>query len=418
LADTALSKMGCGASAGPQAYARHHYLTCNKTDDLDGETYTDVIPVWSIAVTKNQLQLAAATSENVIVLWCLTTRTQLIQLTGHADTIWKVAYSPDDAYLASASSDGTVRIWEVVNGMPIMILPRRHAAWVWSIAWSPDPQDLKLATGGADAKIILWRIDQAVGAAKDLRDEREAYDADPEELLFLEECAAESCVPLLYWQAHEKSIRELAFAPSDPQQLVSIGTEGTLAVWDAESGQLDCRLTGHIGVITCLAVNPTHEEILATGGEDHTVRLWDIRDVEPGSAASRISREKPMGFNLAHFTLIGHEAGVSVLRFSRDARLLASASKDCEVRLWNPDMHGPTLHAKFSAHEAWVRDLQWTHSQDMIYTASSDGHIFAFQVPHKYHCKFDKKSKKRKGSKGAPSSVTSDTKTATTSETS
>lgn len=123
-----------------------------------------------------------------------------------------------------------------------------------------------------------------------------------------------------------------------------------------------------------------------------------------------------MGYNLAHFSLIGHEAAVSVLRFSRDARLLASASKDCEVRLWNPDMHGPTLHAKFAAHEAWVRDLQWTHSQDMVYTASSDGHIFAFQVPHKYHCKFDKKQKKRKGSKGAPSSVTSgETRTTDTS---
>jgi len=168
-----------------------------------------------------------------------------------------------------------------------------------------------------------------------------------------------------------------------------------------------------------MAVNPCHEEIIATGGEDHTVRLWDIRDIEPGSAPSRISKEKPMGFNLQHFTLIGHEAGVSVLRFSRDARLLASASKDCEVRLWNPDMHGPTLHAKFAAHEAWVRDLQWTHSQDMIYTASSDGHIFAFQVPHKYHCKFDKKQKKRKGgSKATSSAAGSDARTATTSETS
>lgn len=407
--------MGCGASA-QNAYARHYYLTCNVTDDLDGETYKDVIPVWSIAITKNQLQLAASTSENVIVLWCTQSRTQLIQLTGHADTIWKVTYSPDDQFLASASSDGTVRIWEVNSGMPIMILPRRHAAWVWSLAWSPDPQDLKLATGGADAKIIIWRIDESIADAKALRDERENPYQDPEQILWLEEQAAESCVPLLYWQAHEKSIRELAFAPSDPQQLVSIGTEGTIAIWDADSGTLDCRLNGHIGNLTCLAVNPVHEEILATGGEDHTVRLWDIRDIEPGSAPSRISKEKPMGYNLPHFTLIGHTAGVSVLRFSRDARLLASGSKDCEVRLWNPDMHGPTLHARFPAHEAWIRDLQWTHSQDLIYTGSSDGHIFAFQVPPKYHCKLDKKAKtKKQKSKGAASTASGTTTTSDTS---
>jgi WD40 repeat protein len=432
--------MGCGASANG-AYARHHYLTSNKTDDMDGETYTDVIPVWSIALTTNGFQMAAANSENVIVLWDLKQRTQLVQLLGHADTIWKVAYSPDDEYLASASSDGTVRIWEVRSGMPILILPRRHTGWVGCLAWSPDPYcrdkekakrdigtvdtsqggaaGLRLATGGTDTKIIIWDIGNAINWSNDLRVLRENPELDNpdyhEELLYMEEETGKSLVPLLYWQAHEKSIKELQFAANETSQLVSIGAEGTLAVWDSENGLLDCRLTGHIGTVNCMTVNPVLEEIIATGGEDHTVRLWDLRDIEPGSQASRISKDKALGFNLAHFTLIGHEAGVSVLRFSRDARLLASASKDCEVRLWNPDLKGPTLHAKFTAHEAWVRDLQWTFHQDYLYTASSDGHIFAFQIPKRFHCKFDKVSRpKRKGRSKATAS--SETRTVTTSE--
>eukprot|EP00928_Gymnodinium_smaydae_P061991 TRINITY_DN45942_c0_g1_i1.p1 TRINITY_DN45942_c0_g1~~TRINITY_DN45942_c0_g1_i1.p1 ORF type:complete len:394 (-),score=73.89 TRINITY_DN45942_c0_g1_i1:201-1382(-) len=390
--------MGSGASK--KSWKRQHWVTSNKEDPVDGEAYTEIYPVWSIAITKNQRQLAAATSENVIVLWCLVDLKELISLKGHADTIWKVSYSPDDSLLASASSDGTVRLWEVYNGMPVMILPRRHAAWVSSMAWTPD--SARLATGGADCRIILWDAMEAANAARDLLAEKQmGEDADPEELLKISEEAAEACLPLLYWQGHEKSIVELQFAQSDPKQLVSIGREGTLAVWDAETGQLDCRLQGHIGTMTAMSVHPLNEEIIATGGEDHTVRIWDLRDIEPGTNAAARSREKPMGYNLQHFTLKGHEEGVTVVRFSKDGRLLASGSKDCEVRIWNPDLNGPTLNAKFTAADAWIKDLQWTNDQTHLYSAANDGHIFAFAVPSAYHIKMEKvkKNKKKKADK-------------------
>jgi WD40 repeat protein len=398
--------MGNGALFGGKNWTRHHVLTSNKVDDVDEEAYKEVYPVWSIAITKNQRQLAAATSECVIVLWCLVRHVPLIPLRGHVDTIWKVAYSPDDNLLVSSSADGTVRVWEVASGRPVMILPRRHAAWVWSLAWSPDGR--YLATAGADAKIILWAIDDAVYASRELQatmveDLYDPYGGDPERVREFQENAAANCMPLLYWQAHEKSIVELQFAPSDPRQLVSIGKEGTLAVWDAETGALDCRVNGHIGPMTCMAISPLNEELMVTGGEDHTVRIWDMRDIEPGTNLARASREKPTGHNLAHFCLKGHEAGIAVVRFCKDGQLLASGSKDCEVRIWLPDLrNSPTLYAKFLAHEAWIRDLQWTHNQDYIYTASVDGHIFAWSVPSKFHKKVLTKKKKKVEDEYAP----------------
>eukprot|EP00929_Paragymnodinium_shiwhaense_P013132 TRINITY_DN120998_c0_g1_i1.p1 TRINITY_DN120998_c0_g1~~TRINITY_DN120998_c0_g1_i1.p1 ORF type:complete len:391 (+),score=81.17 TRINITY_DN120998_c0_g1_i1:119-1291(+) len=382
--------MGSGISK--KSWSRAHVLTCNKVDETSEEMpeYKEVVPVWTIAITRNQRQLAAATADCCIVLWCLVKHIPLIPLRGHSDTIWKVCYSPDDKLLCSSSSDGTVRLWDVTNGMPVMILPRRHAAWVWTIAWSMD--GTKLATGGADAKIILWDIEEAVAASRALQDAQLLDMAsDPEELMYAQEDAAAACMPLLYWQAHEKSIVELSFAPSDSRQLVSIGKEGTLAVWDAHTGSLDCRLNGHVGSMTCMAVSPLNEELIATGGEDHTVRLWDLRDIEAGSAQQRASREKPFGYNLAHYTLKGHEDGIAVVRFCRDGCLLASGSKDCEVRIWIPDMKDPTLYAKFVAHEAWIRDIQWTWTQDLIYTASVDGHISAWTVPSKWQIKPSKK---------------------------
>mmetsp|Transcript_5032 Transcript_5032/g.14274 ORF Transcript_5032/g.14274 Transcript_5032/m.14274 type:complete len:398 (+) Transcript_5032:54-1247(+) len=377
--------MGGGASKRRQ-WDRIFHLTSNVEDDR-GDQYLQVFPVWTIAITRNQRQLAAATSDNRINLWCLVTQTLLIPLVGHADTVWKLSYSPDDALLASASSDGTVRLWEVSTGMPVMTLPRHHANWVISLAWSPDGS--RFATGGSDARILVWDAMEAVEAANRVADAAQAaddYDREMQELLAEEQQRAEIARrPLVYWQAHEKSVHDLCFAPTEGKMLVSVGSEGTLAVWDVENGQLDCRLMGHVGQINCCAVCPTNEELIATGGEDHTVRLWDLGDVDPGSTAAKQSREKALGLNLAHYSLKGHTEAVTVCRFIGDGRILASASKDCEVRIWFPNLQNPTLCAKFAAHEAWVRDLQWTSDQKTLYTAASDGMIFAWEVPKKFH---------------------------------
>jgi platelet-activating factor acetylhydrolase IB subunit alpha len=206
--------------------------------------------------------------------------------------------------------------------------------------------------------------------------------------------ASMAAKPVLYWQAHEKSINDIQFSASDPRILVSVGAEGSVAVWDSSTGALDCRVMGHVGSVTSVAINPVMGEIVATGGEDHTVRLWDLRDVEPGSMSAKSSREKNLGFNLAHFTLKGHTGGISKVRFTGDGRLLASCSKDCDVRIWLPDMTNPTLLATWTAHESWIRDLQWTPDQRFLYTGSSDGLVFAWQVPRRWHVKGYHKKKK------------------------
>jgi WD40 repeat protein len=58
--------------------------------------------------------------------------------------------------------------------------------------------------------------------------------------------------------------------------------------------------------------------LLASASSDRTVRLWD-----PSTGASR-------------GTLEGHSAYVSAVAFSPDGQLLASASDDRTVRLWDP----------------------------------------------------------------------------------
>lgn len=115
-------------------------------------------------------------------------------------------------------------------------------------------------------------------------------------------------------------------------------------------------LTGHRGWVLCVEWD-AREKLLATGGHDGQVRLWDPKT---GQATGQ---------------LMGHSKWITSLAFeplhlaTKGSQRLASSSKDGTVRVWNTATR--KLEFVLTGHAASVNVVRWG-GENVIYTGSSD----------------------------------------------
>ncbi len=148
---------------------------------------------------------------------------------------------------------------------------------------------------------------------------------------------------LLTITGHTSRVTSVAFGTTAGGRLLlaSGGDDGTVRVWDPVTGApVGAPLTGHTSWVTSVAFGTTSggRLLLASGGFDKTVRVWDPLTGAPV--------DEP---------LTGHTGAVASVAFgtTEDGRLplLASGGDDDRVRVWDWDpVTSPPVGEPFTGH--------------------------------------------------------------------
>lgn len=142
-----------------------------------------------------------------------------------------------------------------------------------------------------------------------------------------------------------------ALSPIASHLLVACATQHpAIRLVDLRSGYSAQSLAGHQGALLSLAWSPTVEHVLASGGTDGTIRLWDVRksagtlgllDMEDSVGVSGMddfgSRIRPMDKAKAH------NGAVNGISWTEDGAYLISAGQDEKVRVWDTSTGANTL---------------------------------------------------------------------------
>uniref|UniRef100_A0AAQ6AMF3 CARD domain-containing protein n=1 Tax=Amphiprion ocellaris TaxID=80972 RepID=A0AAQ6AMF3_AMPOC len=364
-----------------QVSSANEWKTIN-VRDLVAENDEEVLVKCSTWTGDGKLVICAV--RNAVLLWDLEANKKMADCSGHLSWVQRVQFSPDGSQLLSCSDDQTVRLWEtnkvhtssaiclkrdsnvLFNGEEIVVsaadncnrlqvrckknLHKNNVGCLFEVLELPSGKLLAnllghtktvlhcqfsqngqtLITSSEDTTIRVWRWQS--GECKVL-------------------------------QGHKEQVRCFSLLSNSPNEsrLLSWSFDGTVKVWDTETGEKLQDIEAHRGTILGCHVSPDGC-LFATTSADKTAKLWHCESWQ------------------CAYTLNGHQDCVRSCRFSWDSQRLATGDDNGEIRLWSvkdgsllkiccPD----SKDGMDSLHGGWVTDLHFSPDNSLL--VSTGGYI-------------------------------------------
>jgi guanine nucleotide-binding protein subunit beta-2-like 1 protein len=201
-----------------------------------------------------------------------------------------------------------------------------HGGWVTAIATTTESPDMVLSAS-RDKSIIMWNIVR-----------------DPEQFGVAQKRLT----------GHSHYVQDVAIS-SDGQFALSGSWDGTLRLWDLNTGNTTRRFVGHTKDVLSVAFSADNRQIVS-GSRDKTINLWNTL----GQCKYTIKED-------------GHKEWVSCVRFSPNLNtpLIVSAGWDKVVKVWN--LNHCKLRTNLMGHTGYVNSVTVSPDGSLCASGGKDG---------------------------------------------
>ncbi|XP_057309670.1 U5 small nuclear ribonucleoprotein 40 kDa protein-like [Hydractinia symbiolongicarpus] len=253
---------------------------------------------------------------------------------------------------------------------PIMLLTG-HEGEIFCSRFHPSGKTL--ASAGFDRQIYLWNV----------------YG---------------DCENFAVLKGHAGAILDMHYTP-DGDTLVTCSSDKTIALWNYDTGAKIKKFKGHSSFVNSCCPARRGPELVVSGSDDCTVKLWDRRKKTAVQTFQNTYQVTAVCFNDNSsqimsagidnlikvwdlrkndvlFSMSGHTDSVTGFRLSPDGSFLLSNSMDNTVRIWDIRPFAPVercLKLFMGAHHNFEKNLlKCTWSPDGRYVASGSADRFVY----------------------------------------
>jgi len=215
-----------------------------------------------------------------------------------------------------------------------------HGGWVTAIATTTEEHDMVLSAS-RDKSLIQWNLTRSAEDGK-------------------------FGVPRRRLKGHSHYVQDVAIS-SDGQFALSGSWDGTLRLWDLNTGNTTRRFVGHTKDVLSVAFSADNRQIVS-GSRDKTINLWNTLGV--------------LKFTI---TEEGHKEWVSCVRFSPNLNtpLIVSAGWDRVVKVWN--LNHCKIRTNLFGHTGYVNSVTVAPDGSLCASGGKDGTAMLWDLTEGRH---------------------------------